>query len=1148
MSEAQTQAQETEELREVSREIDELANSLDEGLAQLPQATARSDRQQSAAAIRSYKIELRYARLIANAQQKEKLRGLDAAADAFGADLDLAERDLPPAPAVLYVATVLLASGRVLSERLSARHAALSPAARTSALALAATLRGPAAAGAAPDASETTPALVLRARAARGVAVACALAAGAEPSYAARVLDALARLHETSASAALERLRAAPASAPGHAAVVCARTGAELRAERVRVRALVTESGARVSLRAAVANAGAEAAEALLALPLPPGAAVVALGARGDDGRPSDAARVLDALARLHETSASAALERLRAAPAAAPGHAAVVCARTGAELRAERVRVRALVTESGARVSLRAAVANAGAEAAEALLALPLPPGAAVVALGARGDDGRVLAGELRGRGAAQALYDDAVAGGAGAALLEQSRCGDGAVFTAALGALLPGRRLELSVEWVADVRVLLGRRVSFAIPASAMPAAAQSPRGAGDDGAGAPADALGLAGLEGEVAVECDMRGSGCDIAEVALAPPCEWPVSVAREGPQRATLSLAAPVLPAGDLCVSVLLAQRAGGASRAVVERSAATASACVMAALRVPDEAEAADAPRAREVVFVVDRSGSMAGAKMLQVRDALRLFLGSLPVGSLFNIHVDGMDANLGGTELLSPLTYVLGASVRADVARCVFVLTDGAVERPDDAVRCVKKRRDPSRCRVFALGIGDDCSRPLVQSLADASGGLAEFSEGEGRIEPLVMRLLGSALRHSLTQLSVEWPAVLRLQLSSPEPLPRAVLCGETLRVYAVVDAAEDLRGKCVALVGTPVGRSRAPVRVELPLDGAVQTEGSLLHTLCARQFVRDHSGEEHREAVTAVATRFGIASPYTSFVVVERREGAQQQGSLVQAHLAPPESSAVIDPASLDALMCPADATRAALLRAGDVQQRDVAILREALATVESTKCIGVDTLAQLSTQRETLQCACDSVDRVDRSSSVLRRAGRLFSRLAGSLFAGASAQPAVCSTPARCVAPDCPAASPSAQQTALQPVEHQAPQVLKLTARGLLQELVRAQDVAGFWSPELLCKALRVDVATLLAAAPAELGDTSGDGDALRVWATALAMAVLEELLSGLSDEWELLHDKASGWLQTHGGTASVGVAAIRGSAVFARPLLY
>lgn len=106
-----------------------------------------------------------------------------------------------------------------------------------------------------------------------------------------------------------------------------------------------------------------------------------------------------------------------------------------------------------------------------------------------------------------------------------------------------------------------------------------------------------------------------------------------------------------------------------------------------------------------EMIFLVDRSGSMSGSRINQVRDTLQIFLRSLPEGTLFNIigfgtrfdklfpeskeynenslqiavqHVEKMSANLGGTNLLNPLQAIFAEKCKEGIPRQLFVLTDG--------------------------------------------------------------------------------------------------------------------------------------------------------------------------------------------------------------------------------------------------------------------------------------------------------------------------------------------------------------------------------------------------------------------------------------------------------------------------------------
>ncbi|XP_008412946.1 von Willebrand factor A domain-containing protein 5B1 [Poecilia reticulata] len=214
-----------------------------------------------------------------------------------------------------------------------------------------------------------------------------------------------------------------------------------------------------------------------------------------------------------------------------------------------------------------------------------------------------------------------------------------------------------------------------------------------------------------------------------------------------------------------------------------------------------------------EFIFLIDRSGSMSGLNIHRVKDAMVVILKSLVPGCLFNIvgfgsmfkslfttsqnyeeealaqacdYVRKMRADMGGTNMLAPLTWIVRQPTFSGHPRLLFLLTDGAVSNTGKVIELV---RSHARCiRCFTFGIGQNACRRLVQGLAAVSKGTAEFLADGERLQPKMIKSLKKTMSPVLSDISIEWlfPETKEVLLS---PVGNTFLFpGDSLIGYSVV------------------------------------------------------------------------------------------------------------------------------------------------------------------------------------------------------------------------------------------------------------------------------------------------------------------------------------------------------------------------
>ncbi|XP_028988333.1 von Willebrand factor A domain-containing protein 5B1 isoform X2 [Betta splendens] len=201
----------------------------------------------------------------------------------------------------------------------------------------------------------------------------------------------------------------------------------------------------------------------------------------------------------------------------------------------------------------------------------------------------------------------------------------------------------------------------------------------------------------------------------------------------------------------------------------------------------------------RELVFLVDRSGSMSGANIHRVKEAMVVALKSLPSRTLLNIvgfgttvkplftssklctdatlmqaydYVQRMRADMRGTNLQGALSWVYQQPVQRSFPRQIFIVTDGSVSNVAKVLELVRRNTCGGRC--FGLGLGPRACRRLLQGVVKLTGGTTEFLDEEERLQPKLIKSMKKAFEPVLTDVRVDWYLPEHMEaLLSPNEIP---------------------------------------------------------------------------------------------------------------------------------------------------------------------------------------------------------------------------------------------------------------------------------------------------------------------------------------------------------------------------------------
>jgi Ca-activated chloride channel family protein len=573
--------------------------------------------------------------------------------------------------------------------------------------------------------------------------------------------------------------------------------------------------------------------------------------------------------------------------------------------------------------IEVRQDFVNAFAEPIEATYIFPLPDRAAVTSFRLE-VAGRVVEGDLQERGKARQQYDQAIQAGHRAAIAEEERAG---VFTLRVGNLPPGERAVVRLTLVGPLPYSDGE-VTYHFPL--VVAQRYIP------GAPLPGPAAGSGTSHDTDAVPDASRISPPVLLPgfpnpVQLRLSVEVPATLLGEHDFRSSLHAIVEdqknngrrfrILPGERLDRDFILRYRLGSDrvhTSLVVQPSVGSGGDVGTFLLTVmPPSQKGAVAQRPRDLVFVLDRSGSMGGWKMVAARRAVARMVETLTEHDRFTVYafddaietprgfdgtalvpatdrqrfrasefLAGIDAR-GGTEMEGPLDRAVEELQRQSgaegVDRVLVLITDGQVGNEDAILRKLGSRLHG--IRVFTLGIDRAVNVAFLRRLADLGGGASELVESEERLDEVmtqVHRHIGTAV---LTDLAIE-AAGLEVVTDTfvPGRLPD-LFAGTPLLISgcyrgsaggALRLRASDAKGESWS---TTVQAWKDP---EAPL-GKVWARGRVRELEDRYAIDRgDKAKLEHEIVETSL--RFGVLSRFTAFVAVDRAAVVNPGGEVKQ------------------------------------------------------------------------------------------------------------------------------------------------------------------------------------------------------------------------------------------------------------------------
>lgn len=561
------------------------------------------------------------------------------------------------------------------------------------------------------------------------------------------------------------------------------------------------------------------------------------------------------------------------------------------------------------ARIEVTQEFENVLPDAVEAVYVFPLPHESAVDGMTMTVGE-REIRAVIKERDEARKIYEQARNTGHTAALLDQERPN---IFTQSVTNIPPNGTVQIKLSVLELLKYEAGT-YEFAFPLVVGPRYIPgNPTSAGDHGTMPNSDQVPDASrISPPVAgVHTDDATAGHDVSmEINLAAgvpvgdveSTSHKIFADRTGADSYHVTLAdQAVLPNKDFILKYEVA--GAGISDAILTHADKTGGYFTLI-LQPPDRPqEKALVPR--QLIFVVDTSGSMWGFPLEMAKKTIQRALDNLRKDETFNLITFSGDTRIlfpepvpatpenvakakevlagaygsGGTEMMKAIRTALGDDagkdkpMEADPIRVVCFMTDGYVGNDADIIAEIKKHSD---ARVFSFGIGTAVNRFLLTKMAEEGHGDVEFVTAPGEAQAAADRFYERVHSPVLTNIAIDWNG-----LPVTDVYPK--------------DVRDLFSAKPIIITGRYSGNAAGKITIKgyqgtgdysraIPVDfSSAGTSNAALEKIWARHKVEDLMSQDwngiqsgnskYKAEIVQVGLEHSLATQFTSFVAVEEK-----------------------------------------------------------------------------------------------------------------------------------------------------------------------------------------------------------------------------------------------------------------------------------